>query len=109
MDFYITKINEGDVLNLADLVKRKQAIIDERQNLVERLESEQKPHFSIGLFYGRGSRNLFGSDLDLKQAADSQSEWIIDRIYDTAIHSLETEIASLSEKVMKNLIESHKP
>ena len=30
MDFYITKINEGDVLNLADLVKRKQAIIDER-------------------------------------------------------------------------------
>lgn len=109
MSIEISKVNEGDVLNLADLIKRKRAIIDERQTLAARLESEKKPHFSIGLFYGRGSRNLFGSDLDLKQAADSQSEWIIDRIYDTAIHSLETEIASLSEKVMKNLIESHKP
>lgn len=109
MDFYITKINEGDVLNLADLIKRKRAIIAERQDLVERSESEQKPHFSIGLFYGRGSRNLFGSDLDLKQAADSQFEWIIDRIYDTAIRNLEVEIAPLAKKVMTNLIESHKP
>lgn len=109
MSIEISKVNEGDVLNLADLIKRKRAIIDERQNLAERLESEQKPHFSIGLFYGRGSRNLFGSDLDLKQAADSQSEWIIDRIYDTAIHSLENEISLLAKKVMTNLIESHKP
>src|SRR5690606_33089847 len=104
MDFYITKINEGDVLNLADLIKRKRAIIDERQTLAARLESEQKPHFSIGLFYGRGSRNLFGSDLDLKQAADSQSVLIIDRTYHTAIPSLENAIAVLAGKVMQNLI-----
>lgn len=109
MDFYITKINEGDVLNLADLVKRKQAIIDERQNLVERLESEQKPYLSINLFYSRGSRNLLESDLDLKQAVTQRTEWIIDNIYDTAIRNLEIEIALLAKKVMTNLIESHKP
>lgn len=109
MDFYITKINEGDVLNLADLVKRKQAIIDERQNLVERLESEQKPYLSINLFYSRGSRNLLESDLDLKQAVTQRTEWLIDNIYDTAIRNLEIEIALLAKKVMTNLIESHKP
>lgn len=109
MDFYITKINEGDVLNLADLIKRKRAITDERQKLAERLESEQKPYLSIGLFYGRGSRNLLESDLDLKQAVTQRTEWMIDNIYDTAIRNLEIEIAPLAKKVMTNLIESHKP
>lgn len=109
MDFYITKINEGDVLNLADLIKRKRAIIEERQNLVERLVSEQKPYLSINLFYSRGSRNLLESDLDLKQAVTQRTEWIIDNIYDTAIRNLEIEIAPLAKKVMTNLIESHKP
>ena len=46
---------------------------------------------------------------ELQDAIDSQYEWIIDRIYDTAIHNLETEIALLAEAVMKNLIRSHKP
>lgn len=109
MGINIETINEADVLNLADLIKRKRAIADERQDLEKRLESEQKPYLSIGLFYGRGSRNLLESDLGLKQAVTQRTEWMIDNIYDTAIRNLEIEIASLAEKVMKNLINSHKP
>lgn len=107
MTINIGRVNEPDVIKLADLMQKKEILIRDMKNAVRRLNDKELV-IDIQILYGRTVKAL-RNDEHLRSAIDSQSEWIIDRIYDTAIHSLETEIAALAEKVMKNLIESHKP
>ena len=107
MSINIGQVNEADVIELAQLMQKKEILIRDMKNAVKRLNDKELV-IDIQILYGRTVKAL-RNDEHLRSAIDSQSEWIIDRIYDTAIHSLETEIAVLAEKVMKNLIESHKP
>lgn len=107
MSINIGQVNEPDVIKLADLMQQKEILVRDMRNAVKRLNDKELV-IDIQILYGQ-SVNAIRGNARLRDAINSQSEWIIDRIYDTAIHSLETEIASLSEKVMKNLIESHKP
>ena len=93
---------EADVINLADLMKRRQAIISERQELGERINSDRKPFLITRLFYGKGGRDLFQDDLDLKQALDQRTDWIIDNVYDTAIDNLDKQIEPLLAKIKNN-------
>ena len=109
MSIKIGQVNDADVIKLAGLMQQKEILIRDMRNAIKRLKDNE---LMIGVTLipnNTGQVNALRHSEILKSAIDSQSEWIIDRIYDTAIHSLETEIASLSEKVMKNLIESHKP
>lgn len=99
-----TKVNEFYALDLADLIKRKKAIISERRTLEERLNSDKKPNFSISLFYGNDSRELLNKDRDLEHALHQKTEWMIDIIYDTAIQNLEDEIAVVAKQLKENLI-----
>lgn len=109
MSIEISKVNEGDVIKLAGLMQQKEILIRDMRNAVKRLKDNE---LMIGVTLipnNTGQVNALRHSEILKSAIDSQSEWIIDRIYDTAIHSLEDEISLLAKKVMTNLIESHKP
>ena len=108
MSINIGQVNEPDVIKLAGLMQQKEILIRDMRNAIKRLNEDKTFMVDIQILHGK-SVNAIRGNARLRDAINSQSEWIIDRIYDTAIHSLETEIASLSEKVMKNLIESHKP
>ena len=109
MSINIGQVNEPDVIKLADLMQQKEILIRDMRNAVKRLKDNE---LMIGVTLipnNTGQVNALRHSEILKSAIDSQSEWIIDRIYDTAIHSLEDEISLLAKKVMTNLIESHKP
>ena len=108
MAINITQVNEPDVIKLAGLMQQKEILIRDMQNAVKRLNDDKTLMVDIQILHGRVS-NALRSNERLKASIDSQSEWIIDRIYDTAIRNLEVEIAPLAKKVMTNLIESHKP
>ena len=110
MGINIETINEDGVLDLADLIKNKQDLIRARKGAMDVLNSIPNPSLSLLVAHkGRTKSLIFDSNQYLERALSKESEWIIDRVYDTAIHNLEKEILVLSEKVMKNLINSHKP
>lgn len=96
------KTIEQDVLKLAELIKRKDDIITDRGILAERLESDNKPALFAQLLLNKGGRDLLRADHDLMKAVAQKSEWIIDRIYDTAIQNIEKEIAPLFEKIQQH-------
>ena len=102
MSINIGQVNEPDVIKLAGLMQQKEILIRDMRNAVKRLNDKELV-IDIQILYGRTVKAL-RNDGHLRSAIDSQSEWIIDRIYDTAIHSLENEIAVLADKVMQNLI-----
>lgn len=108
MSMNIAQLNEADVVKLASLMQQKEILVRDMRNAVKRLNDDKTLTVEVSLTHGVSVTPLRSNEI-LEKAIDLQSEWIIDRIYDTAIHSLETEIASLAERVMKNLIESHKP
>lgn len=93
---------EADVINLDDLMKRRQAIISERQTLGERMKLDEKPFLLASLFYSNGSRDLLQDDLDLKRALIQRTDWIIDSVYDTAIDNLDKQIEPLLAKIKNN-------
>ncbi|SLJ84453.1 hypothetical protein [Psychrobacter sp. DAB_AL43B] len=104
MSINIAKINEADVMDLADMVQRKKTLIKDMQNSVKRLNDKELV-VSINLIPSHsGQVGLLRDCGTLKIAIDLQSEWIIDRIYDTAIQLLENEIVRLAEKLKQNLI-----
>lgn len=107
MSINIGQVNKADVIELAGLMQQKEILVRDMRNAVKRLNDKELV-VDIQILYGRTVKAL-RNDGHLRSAIDSQSEWIIDRIYDTAIHSLEDEISLLAKKVMTNLIESHKP
>lgn len=108
MSINIGQVNEPDVIKLADLIARKKRLVDEMRHEIKLLNSGDAvlkigvnpPKDSGRVFYKRCSQ-------ELQDAINSQSEWIIDRIYDTAIQSLENEISLLADKVMQNLISAN--
>ena len=108
MSINIGHVNEPDVIKLADLMQQKEILIRDMRNAVKRLNEDKTFMVDIQILHGQAINAIRGN-ARLRNAINSQSEWIIDRIYDTAIQNLEKEIALLAEKVMKNLIESHKP
>lgn len=93
---------EADVLKLAELIKRKDDIITDRQILAERLESDDKPALFAHLLLNKGGRDLLSSDRELRNAVAQKMEWIIDVVYDTAIQNLNEEAAPLFEKIKQN-------
>lgn len=110
MSINIGWVNEPDVIKLADLIKNKQDLIRARKGAMDILNSIPNPSLSLLVAHeGRNKSLIFDCNQYLERALSKESEWIIDRVYDTAIHNLEKEILVLSEKVMKNLINSHKP
>ena len=108
MAMNIVQINAADVNKLADLMQQKEILAAETRNTVKRLNEEKGSVLVIEVTRKNMSSALRQNDR-MRAAIDSQSEWIIDRIYDTAIQTIEKEIALLAEKIMKNLIASHKP
>ena len=102
MSIKIGQVNDADVIKLAGLMQQKEILIRDMRNAVKRLNDKELV-VDIQILYGRTVKAL-RNDGHLRFAIDSQSEWIIDRIYDTAIHSIENEIAVLADKVMQNLI-----
>lgn len=103
MSIKIGQVNEPDVIKLADLMQQKEILIRDMRNAVKRLNEDKTLMVDVHLVHGR-TVSALRSNEHLKAALNSQSEWIIDRIYDAAIHSLENEIAVLADKVMQNLI-----
>jgi hypothetical protein len=106
MSIAIGKVNEPDVIKLAELMQQKEILIRDMRNTVKRLNESQD--LIIVVEVSRNGRdNPLRKNERLRESIESQSEWIIDRIYDTAIHNLENEIAALADKVMSNLIEAN--
>ena len=108
MSINIGQVNKADVIELAELMQKKEILIRDMRNALKRLKEDKTFMVDIQILHGQ-SVNAIRGNARLRDAINSQSEWIIDRIYDTAIHSLENEISLLAKKVMTNLIESHKP
>ncbi|MGP5531186.1 hypothetical protein ACTXMK_05200 [Psychrobacter celer] len=107
MSINIGQVNDPDVIKLAGLMQQKEILIRDMRNVVKRLDgTEHKAMLDIQFVHDRRITALRSNER-LKDAIDSQSEWIIDRIYDTAIQNIEKEIAPLADKVMQNLIEAN--
>lgn len=106
MSINIGQVNEADVIKLAELMQQKEILIRDMRNAVKRITEDKTLVVDINLTYQVAVTPLRRNKA-LADAINAQSEWIIDRIYDTAIHSLENEIALLADKVMQNLVESN--
>ena len=93
---------EQDIMTLADLIGRKETLIRDMRNAVKRLKDDE---LTVSLSLTPKSSGVLtrsnGNEL-LQAAIDSQAEWIIDRVYDTAIQNLEKEIAPLLEKIQQD-------
>ena len=93
---------EQDIMALADLIGRKEVLIRDMRNAVKRLKDNE---LAVSLSLTPKSSGVLtrsnSNDL-LQEAINSQAEWIIDRVYDTAIQNLEKEIAPLLEKIQQD-------
>ena len=106
MSINIGQVNEPDVIKLAELMQQKEILIRDMRNTVKRLNESQDLIIVVEV-RRNGRDNPLRKNERLRASIESQSEWIIDRIYDTAIQNIEKEIAPLADKVMQNLIEAN--
>lgn len=93
---------EQDIMTLADLIGRKETLIRDMRNAIKRLKDDE---LTVSLSLTPKSSGVLtrsSGNAVLQEAIDSQAEWIIDRIYDTAIQNLEKEIEPLLEKIQQD-------
>ena len=108
MSINIVKINESAVIELSDLIKDKQDLIEAMKGAMKMLTDVPNPSLFLSVRHEERNKSLiFDGNNYLKRALAEESGWIVDRVYDNAIQNIENEIAALADKVMQNLVEAN--
>lgn len=96
----IGTISENELLELAETIKLKSKLIAERKTIASNVKEKGRASCFISFFAHGFSRDLCEEQGDgtvgqlLQSASNKESEFILDRVYDSAISDLEIVISN---------------
>ncbi|WLG12812.1 hypothetical protein Q6344_09350 [Psychrobacter cibarius] len=95
----IGSIGENELLELAETIKLKNKLIAERKTIASNIKEKGRASCFISFFAHGFSRDLCDEQGDdtvgqiLQAASNNESEFILDKVYDSAISDLEAAIS----------------